>query len=72
MEVKSLSLIEETESHYIFEVEYSYCFNLFCRKRKAQKEKTDKYPRWLDTNRLIVDYEGIQAWLSTDKKDFNT
>lgn len=68
MKIKQLSLIEETESHCIFEIVYKSFFREI--KRKAIKKKTDNYPRWLDTNELIINYEGIHAWLSTDKKDF--
>lgn len=68
MKITKLSLIEETETHYIFSVFFKSFFGE--KNRTAIKDKKKSYPRWMDTNELITENENIDAWLSTDKKDF--
>jgi len=69
MKITKLSLIEETETHYIFTVSFKSFFSAE-KERTAIKHKSRTYPRWMDTNDLILENESIDAWLSTDKKDF--
>lgn len=68
MKIIKLSLIEETDTHYIFSVSYKFFFGE--KTRTAMKDKKKSYPRWMDTNELITENESIDAWLSTNKKDF--
>jgi len=69
MKITKLSLIEETETHYIFTVSFKSFFGAK-KNRTAIKDKSRPHPRWMDTNDLILENESIDAWLSTDKKDF--
>lgn len=68
MKIKKLSLIEETEIYYIFEITYTSFFSREIR-RKALKQKNLTLPHWVDNGNIIFNYEGINAWLSTNKKD---
>lgn len=71
MKLRKLKLITETDTHYIFEVSYVTGFLIPTKNlRIAIKDKTETYPRWMDTSRIIIDHEGIDAWLSTDKEEF--
>lgn len=68
MKITKLSLIEETETYYIFSVFFKSFFGE--KKRTAIKNKKSSYHRWMATNELIAENESINAWLSTDKKYF--
>lgn len=78
MKITKLSLIEETNECYIFSVSFKSFFGtsfkgFACEKtRKATKTKNKlvDFSRWMDTGELIYNYTAIDAWLSTDKKDF--
>jgi hypothetical protein len=69
MRIKKLKLITETDTYYIFEITYKSFFGAE-KNRTAIKNKWESYPKWMDTDELIISNEGINAWLSTDKKDF--
>ena len=69
MKITKLSLIEEMETHYIFTVSFKSFFGAE-KERTAIKEKPDRIPKWMNTGNLVYNNEGIDAWVSTDKKDF--
>ncbi len=69
MKITKLKLIEETKTYYIFEIFFKSFFGEI-KNRTAFKKKTETYPKWMDTDELIISNEGIEAWLSTDKTDF--
>ena len=71
MKITKLSMIDETEEYYIFSVSFKSFFGEKTRKAIRTKNNIFNFSRWMDTGELINNDKAIDAWLTTDKKDFN-
>jgi hypothetical protein len=70
MRITKLSLIDETEKYYIFSVSFKSFFGEKTKKASKTKNNIVNFSRWMDTGELIYNDSAINAWLTTDKKDF--